>query len=415
MATEMVFDEDMLLSMMEAENNSRKRKSDPRDGDNRDNKRPAKDDRRNYQVFINYKNAAIGLWNKSENRVRITQMRGNFWKSTGFTQDGSNYLYPEEALLLYERASISIELATTDTNIPATAKEPEITTNELSTTNNDAITTNNDAITTTNNDSATTNEPTITNNELATTNNEPVITNNENAIKENDANKVVVSAPSNQNTKNSTPVNTNIKTVFSEFYAEILEVITLPVYLAYCKLKSLEYVTLRHNSDIPVRSFIGDIDVYEAMKTSQKSLLDTIVAYDIYLYSHQFSKKNRGNLTPTAYVIILHGYRTFSARLLFRIIAEAGDIPIIFAAAMSTGYVLLEEFTDALGSLDWENIYAREISFEQKDIVDEVLSKSQSTMKITDGSDDTKVGVADDDDSIDELAKSEDEDEDEVV
>ena len=385
MAGAVVFDEDMLLSMMEAENNSRKRKSV--DGDNRENKKPAKDERKNYQVYINYKNAAIGLWNKTDNKVQITQMRGNFWKSFGFTQDGANFLYPEEALLLFERASISIEtIATSNDSIPAIATEPEITTK------------------------STNNEPIVTNKESGVTPNEPaIIANNENTIKETDASKGTASLPSNQSKQSSiAPVNTNVKAVFSEFYAEILEVITLPVYLAYCKLKSLEYIALRHSSDIPVRSFVGDIDVYEAMKTSNKSLLDTIVAYDIYLFSQQFSKKNRNSLAPSAYVIVLHGYRTFSARLLLRILAEAGDIPIIFAAAMSTGYVLLEEFTDALGSLDWENIYAREISFEQRDIVDEVLSKSL-TKKITDGSDDVKI--EDDEDSVDELAKSEDEDE----
>ena len=385
MAGAVVFDEDMLLSMMEAENNSRKRKSV--DGDNRENKKPVKDERKNYQVYINYKNAAIGLWNKADNKVQITQMRGNFWKSFGFTQDGANFLYPEEALLLFERASISIEtIATSNDSIPAIVTETEITTK------------------------STNNEPIVTNKESGVTPNEPaIIANNENTIKETDASKGTASLPSNQSKQSSiAPVNTNVKAVFSEFYAEILEVITLPVYLAYCKLKSLEYIALRHSSDIPVRSFVGDIDVYEAMKTSNKSLLDTIVSYDIYLFSQQFSKKNRNSLAPSAYVIVLHGYRTFSARLLLRILAEAGDIPIIFAAAMSTGYVLLEEFTDALGSLDWENIYAREISFEQRDIVDEVLSKSL-TKKITDGSDDVKI--EDDEDSVDELAKSEDEDE----
>ncbi len=386
MAAAVVFDEDMLLSMMEAENNSRKRKSV--DGDNRENKKPAKDDRKNYEVHINYKNAAIGLWNKPNKRVQITQMRGNFWKTFGFTQDGNNYLYPEEALLLFERASMSIEMIAN--NNPIVVNEPESTTE------------------------STNNEPIVTNNESDITPNEPAITaNNENTTEETEASKGTTSLPSNQSKQDSiAPVNTNIKAVFSEFYAEILEVITLPVYLVYCKLKSLEYVTLRHNSDIPVRSFIGDIDVYEAMKSSNKSLLDTVVAYDIYLFSQQFSKKNRNSMAPSAYVIVLHGYRTFSARLLLRILAEAGDIPIIFAAAMSTGYVLLEEFTDALGSLDWENIYAREISFEQKDIVDEVLSKSQ-TKKITNGSDDAKVD--DDEDSVDELAKSDDEEDDEVV
>jgi hypothetical protein len=39
----------------------------------------------------------------------------------------------------------------------------------------------------------------------------------------------------------------------------------------------------------------------------------------------------------------------------------AAGVPVIFAAVMPTGNVVLEEFTDALNSLDWTNIYAKPI------------------------------------------------------
>jgi hypothetical protein len=52
---------------------------------------------------------------------------------------------------------------------------------------------------------------------------------------------------------------------------------------------------------------------------------------------------------------------------MLRLLDEAAGVPLIFAAVMPTGTVILEEFTDALSSLNWTNSFARPISFEESD------------------------------------------------
>ena len=48
--------------------------------------------------------------------------------------------------------------------------------------------------------------------------------------------------------------------------------------------------------------------------------------------------------------------KTFSSQIIINLLDEAQNIPIIFAFVSSTGFVLLEEYTDAEKSLNWENI-----------------------------------------------------------
>lgn len=45
----------------------------------------------------------------------------------------------------------------------------------------------------------------------------------------------------------------------------------------------------------------------------------------------------------------------FSGRLLLQLLTEAAGVPVIFAAVMSTGFVMLQEFTDGELSLDLSN------------------------------------------------------------
>jgi hypothetical protein len=40
---------------------------------------------------------------------------------------------------------------------------------------------------------------------------------------------------------------------------------------------------------------------------------------------------------------------------------EPKNVPLIFAAVLPSGNLILEEFTDARFSLDWQNVYARSI------------------------------------------------------
>ena len=44
---------------------------------------------------------------------------------------------------------------------------------------------------------------------------------------------------------------------------------------------------------------------------------------------------------------------------------------MIFAAVMPTGHVMLQEFTDALVSLNWENTLARPIEFRRRESINE--------------------------------------------
>jgi len=159
--------------------------------------------------------------------------------------------------------------------------------------------------------------------------------------------------------------NSGQRVVFNKFYEEVITHIQLEVYIAFVKLKTLEYVAFRHSEQ--VRSFRDDRDVYAYMKTHKQSLLNSVVSYDLHLNDHLFSKKGALERKPVGYVVILKGDWTFSARLMISLLDEAKGVPIIFAAVMPSGNVLLEEFTDALDSLNWENIYARPINFEPEE------------------------------------------------
>ena len=224
-----------------------------------------------HEAKVHEKSAAVSYWDKNEEIVEITQMRGNFWRTMGFSRDRRCLLYPEEALYLIERGVLLVH----------------------------------------------------------------------------------------------SDKNSGQRVIFNKFYEEVITHIDLEVYIAFVKLKTLEYVAFRHNEQ--VRSFTDDRDVYAYMKTNKQSLLDSVVSYDLHLNDHLFSKKGALERKPVGYVIILKGDWTFSARLMISLLDEAKGVPIIFAAVMPSGNVLLEEFTDALDSLNWENIYARPINFEPEE------------------------------------------------
>jgi len=228
-----------------------------------------------HEANIHEKSAAVSYWDKDADIVEITQMRGNFWRTMGFSRDRKCLLYPEEALYLIERGVLLVQ------------------TNKIS----------------------------------------------------------------------------GQRVIFSKFYEEIVQHIQLEVYQAFVKLKTLEYVAFRHKDN--VRCFNDDRDVYAYMKENKYSLLDSVVSFDLHLNDHEFSKKGSKERKPIGYVVVLRGDWTFSARLMISLLDEAKGVPIIFAAVMPSGNVLLEEFTDALDSLNWENIYAREIDFRPEESSDE--------------------------------------------
>lgn len=59
-------------------------------------------------TFVPTKSTAEGVWQPVLGLVQVRKLRGNFWKKCGFTVNGVDFLYPEEALTLYERKSIAV-------------------------------------------------------------------------------------------------------------------------------------------------------------------------------------------------------------------------------------------------------------------------------------------------------------------
>lgn len=52
------------------------------------------------------KNAAIGSWEGDV--LRMTKIKGSFWRIMGHDRNGISYLYPEEALYLLERKQLIV-------------------------------------------------------------------------------------------------------------------------------------------------------------------------------------------------------------------------------------------------------------------------------------------------------------------
>jgi hypothetical protein len=62
-------------------------------------------------VAIEERNSmAIGTFLPLQNHiVHIVRLRGNFWRICGFSKNGKDYLYPEEALYLVERSFLIVK------------------------------------------------------------------------------------------------------------------------------------------------------------------------------------------------------------------------------------------------------------------------------------------------------------------
>ena len=91
---------------------------------------------------------------------------------------------------------------------------------------------------------------------------------------------------------------------------------------------------------------------------------------------------------------IRNGNLTFPSSLMLRLLDEAAGVPLIFAAVMPTGTVILEEFTDALSSLKWTNSFARPISFEESE--DEKDGEAGDSGSSSDDDDDRDAGCESD-------------------
>ena len=56
--------------------------------------------------------------------------------------------------------------------------------------------------------------------------------------------------------------------IFTEFYDSVVSAVSIPCYLTYAKLKSLEYIVFRHSKTI--HAFGGDEDVYDFLKVRRE-------------------------------------------------------------------------------------------------------------------------------------------------
>jgi hypothetical protein len=216
------------------------------------------------------------------------------------------------------------------------------------------------------------------------------------------------------------------------FYQEVLHFVPQAVILTYVKLKYLDYITLRHaghygNDEHSLREkvFACDADVYASMRRyPERTILDTLVAFDVYPQSSSWTK--RGYLDsqtsdpskkPRGYVIVQTGDWTMNSRLMVHLLKAAKGVPIIFAAVLPSGNLILEEFTDATTSLKWDNEHAIDITYFSKVSFDTLVKrgndneKNEKDTEPEQGSDDDEeemeIENSDDDDGMEEEAGSE--------
>lgn len=81
--------------------------------------------------------------------------------------------------------------------------------------------------------------------------------------------------------------------------------------------------------------------------------LDEYISFTIYGNSSNWSKKGSHSITPVGYVIVTDLEYVFPPSILLPLLSQSNGIPLLFAIITPTGHVYLEEFTDALISLDW--------------------------------------------------------------
>lgn len=55
------------------------------------------------------KDTAVCSWDGEFHRAEILKMKGNFWKTMGYSVKSLCYLRPEEALMLYEKGTIVVK------------------------------------------------------------------------------------------------------------------------------------------------------------------------------------------------------------------------------------------------------------------------------------------------------------------
>lgn len=178
------------------------------------------------------------------------------------------------------------------------------------------------------------------------------------------------------------------------FYSEILKTVPLAANLVFAKLKSMDYVVLRHKyrncdesgQNLLLHSFSCDADIQRVLKQADPKapLLETVVAFDIYPNTSSWSKKvirnwsmgsgGEGSIkAPCGHVIVLTGDWTINGRLMAYLLKASKGVPIICAAVLPSGSLILEEFTDGRQSLNWDNEYAIDITYRSKVSMESVI------------------------------------------
>lgn len=56
------------------------------------------------------KNMTHAVWHPELQLAEVIRLTGNFWKNHGFCIDSKSYLYPEEALYLFQKDRVYVEL-----------------------------------------------------------------------------------------------------------------------------------------------------------------------------------------------------------------------------------------------------------------------------------------------------------------
>lgn len=98
-------------------------------------------------------------------------------------------------------------------------------------------------------------------------------------------------------------------------FENMLDYVPLPCYLAYVKLKMLDYIVFRHRKKLCCIS--GDEDIYNLLKDNPtETLLQCITSFDIYPHDSNFSKRNRCEGKPLAHVIVSNSDSIPRARIM---------------------------------------------------------------------------------------------------
>jgi hypothetical protein len=198
----------------------------------------------------------------------------------------------------------------------------------------------------------------------------------------------------------------------SSFYAEVLHSVPQAVILAFNKLRNLDYIVHRYQNrhtrdrSKPARAltaFSCDAEVEARMRANPMwSLLETLVAFDIYPNSSAWSKKSvvagsskEGAVRQAAHVIVSTGDWTMNSRLMAYCLKESRGVPIVFAAVLPSGNLILEEFTDATSSLKWDNEYAIDINFSSKVTMESVIPPKMRPKHAGEGKTEKETGPED--------------------